>query len=139
MACKCDIFVSWFAIAFFFLASEGTAIAGTHYVFESPLTVTFDYNATEAAVPIRINNTDSVYTGHRTITLQLQNPVGGPIVDGQDILEITIVDNGMVHSRQSFLETHFILHNFSCHFPINYFKLCNVLRHRHGGVNSGCP
>ena len=75
----------------------GTAIGGTHYMFTSPATISFDYDAKEAALPICINNTDSVHPGDRTILLQLQNPVGGPILDGKDILEITIVDNGIVY------------------------------------------
>ena len=75
-------------------------MAGRDYTFTDPLTVTFDYDASEAFVPITINNADSVPTADRTIQLQLQNPVGGPVVDGKDILELTITENGTAYSRQ---------------------------------------
>ena len=71
-------------------------MAGIDYTFADPLTVTFDYDASEMPVPLTINNADSEPTADRTILLQLQNPVGGLIVDGKDILELTITENGTI-------------------------------------------
>ena len=70
------------------------------YSFTSPLTVTFTSDASEMPVTLNILNPDAVHTGDRTFKLQLQNPVGGPIAHGKDILEFTIIDNGMACSRQ---------------------------------------
>ena len=70
---------------------------GTDYTFTDPLTITFDYDASEVSVPLTINNADSEPKGDRTILLQLQNPLGGSIVEGKDLLEITITDNGMAY------------------------------------------
>ena len=75
---------------------QGTAVIGRDYTFTEPLTVTFDYDASEMSVPLTINNADRVPTADRNISLQLQNPVGGPIVDGKYIIELTITDNGMI-------------------------------------------
>ena len=72
-------------------------MAGTDYTFANPFTVTFDYDASEMPVPLAIKNKDSEPTADRTILLQLQNPIGGPIVDGKDILEIIITDNGTAY------------------------------------------
>ena len=38
---------------------QGTAVEGTDYTFTDPLTITFDYDASEVSVPLTINNADS--------------------------------------------------------------------------------
>ena len=80
-------------------------MAGTDYAFTDPLTVTFDYGASKASVPLIVYNADSIPTADRTIFLQLQNPVGGFTVDGKEILEVNITDNGMPYFRQTLLGT----------------------------------
>ena len=69
------------------------------YTFTSPLTITFTTDASEAAVTLEILDLDTAYTGNRTFELQLGYAVGGSITSGKDVLEVTIIDNGMTCSR----------------------------------------
>ena len=69
------------------------------YTFMFPVIVTFTTDASQAPVPMSVPNLDAVHTGDRTFQLQLLNPIGGPIVDGKDILDFTVIDNGMACCR----------------------------------------
>ena len=69
---------------------------GIDFTFTSPQTVTFATDVSEATVALYVADPDTVYTGDRTFQLQLENAVGGPTTSGKDLLEFTIIDDGIL-------------------------------------------